>query len=115
MKISELCFLGAIGLGLLALIGGLMFGVPTYRVWTAEQEGRAMLAKANYAKEAQVADAFGMGPFPAPHRLDFCGGLFCPSFPARGTLFRSSGFGSSATTARSRGDRGHRDKPSQGH
>ena len=57
MKISDLCFFGAVGLSLLALIGGLMFGVPTYSVWTAEQEGRAMLAKANYAKEAQVADA----------------------------------------------------------
>jgi hypothetical protein len=57
MKISDLIVFGAVGLSLLVITGALMFGIPTYLVWTAEQEGRAMLAKANYAKEAQVADA----------------------------------------------------------
>jgi hypothetical protein len=57
----------------------------------------------------------GNGAVSGPHRLGFCGGLFCPSLPTRGALFGSSGFCSSATTARSRGDRRYRGKPSQGH
>jgi len=57
----------------------------------------------------------GMGPFPAPRRLGFRGNLFCPSLPTRGALFGRSGFGSSATTARSRSDRGHGGEPSQSH
>jgi membrane-bound lytic murein transglycosylase len=46
-----------IGLASLAVIGALAYIIPTYSVWEAEQQGRAMLAKANYSKEAQVADA----------------------------------------------------------
>jgi hypothetical protein len=48
------------GLGIVAIIGGIVAIaalVPVYSVWTAEQEGKAILAKAEYSKKAQVADA----------------------------------------------------------
>ena len=38
-------------------IGGLMFGIPRYRVWAAEQRGRAELAQAEFNKQIIVREA----------------------------------------------------------
>jgi hypothetical protein len=54
---SEKRWIAGTAIALILLIAGGLYFVPVYSVWTAEQQGRAMLAKANYSKEAQVADA----------------------------------------------------------
>lgn len=38
-------------------IGGLMWGIPAYKVYGAQQEGKAILAKAEYSRLAQIEDA----------------------------------------------------------
>ena len=39
------------------VIGGLMFGIPRYRVWASEQRGRAELAQAEFNKQIIVREA----------------------------------------------------------
>lgn len=39
------------------VIGGLMFGIPTYNVWQAGMSGRASLSHANFEREVQVVNA----------------------------------------------------------
>lgn len=47
-----------IGIGVvLAIIGGLMFGLPKYGVWKAELDGKSKLAEAEYSKQVQVKEA----------------------------------------------------------
>lgn len=38
-------------------IGGCMFGMPQYRVYSQRMDGEAELAQANYSKQVQVQDA----------------------------------------------------------
>lgn len=57
MSSSEKKWITISAIALVALIAAGLYFFPLYSVWTAEQQGRAMLAKANYSKEAQVADA----------------------------------------------------------
>lgn len=39
------------------LVGGALYAVPTYKVWQAQQDGRAILARAESTKQAQILDA----------------------------------------------------------
>jgi len=39
------------------LIGGLMFGIPTYRVWQQNMAGRARLAEAEYSRQIMLIEA----------------------------------------------------------
>jgi len=49
---------GIIALGIVvALIALVMWGVPTYRVWSMEMSGRAELAEAEYNKQIIVIEA----------------------------------------------------------
>lgn len=41
----------------LSVIGGLMFGMPKYRIWSREMRGRAELAEAEWSKKIQVEEA----------------------------------------------------------
>lgn len=41
----------------LLIVGSLMFGLPLYSVWTAEQQGKATLARAESTRQAQIVDA----------------------------------------------------------
>lgn len=41
----------------LLLVGGLLWVIPAYHVYSSEQDGKAILAKAEYSRQAQVADA----------------------------------------------------------
>ena len=50
---SGLIFVGLV-VGLIALV---MWGVPTYRVWSMEMSGRAELAEAEYNKQIIVIEA----------------------------------------------------------
>lgn len=50
----------AIILGVIAFIViavGLMFGIPAYRVWSQEMEGKAELAKAEQNRKIKIAEA----------------------------------------------------------
>jgi hypothetical protein len=38
-------------------VGGILWAVPAYRIYTQEQEGKAVLARAEYARKAQIEDA----------------------------------------------------------
>ena len=40
-----------------AVIGGLMFGIPTYRVWQQNMAGRARLAEAEYSRQIMLIEA----------------------------------------------------------
>ena len=47
-------------LGVLAcvvFIAGILFGVPRYRVWTREMQGRAMLAEAEWSRQILITEA----------------------------------------------------------
>jgi hypothetical protein len=46
-----------IGLTTLAVIVGLMFGLPKYSIWSREQAGKAELAEAEWSKKVQVEEA----------------------------------------------------------
>jgi hypothetical protein len=39
------------------IVGGTLWGIPHYKVFSAEQDGRATLARAEYSKKSQVQDA----------------------------------------------------------
>lgn len=39
------------------LIGGAMFAIPKYRVWTKELNGQAQLREAEYSKKIQIEEA----------------------------------------------------------
>jgi len=39
------------------LVAGLMVGLPMYRVWTAQQSGRAQLAEAEFSKQTRLEEA----------------------------------------------------------
>ena len=55
MKVWTLLILaGSVGV---VGLGGLMWGIPAYKVYSAQQEGKAILAKAEYSRQAQVQDA----------------------------------------------------------
>lgn len=41
----------------LLLIGGLMWGVPVYKVWSAGMAGRASLSHADFERQVQVVNA----------------------------------------------------------
>jgi hypothetical protein len=41
------------------VIGGCMWGMPQYKVWHQHMDGEAELAKAEFTKQVQVADAKG--------------------------------------------------------
>jgi len=41
----------------IALIFGLLFGVPTYNVWREEMSGRARLAEAEYSRQIMLIEA----------------------------------------------------------
>lgn len=45
-----ICFVGSI-------IGGLMWGIPTYNVWTSSLSGKAELQKAEYTRQVAALDA----------------------------------------------------------
>jgi regulator of protease activity HflC (stomatin/prohibitin superfamily) len=55
MKLSTAIIAGTFSL--FVLIGAFAWGLPQYKVYSAEQDGRATLARAEYAKQAQVQDA----------------------------------------------------------
>ncbi|MCH5346936.1 MAG: hypothetical protein J1E63_07490 [Muribaculaceae bacterium] len=42
---------------LFAIVLGLMFGIPAYRVWSQEMEGKAELAKAEQNRKIKIAEA----------------------------------------------------------
>lgn len=42
---------------LVAVVGGLMFGIPTYRVWQQNMAGRARLAEAEYSRQIMLIEA----------------------------------------------------------
>lgn len=46
-----------LGLLVLAIIGGVMWAIPTYRVWQREMEGRAERAQAEWNKQIIVIEA----------------------------------------------------------
>jgi hypothetical protein len=46
-----------LGLVVLAVVGGVMWAIPTYRVWQREMEGRAELAQAEWNKQIIVIEA----------------------------------------------------------
>ena len=39
------------------VIGGVMFGIPAYRIWQLQQSGRAQLAQAEYTRQILVFEA----------------------------------------------------------
>ena len=41
----------------LVLIGGLMFGIPKYRVWQRELSGQAALAEASWDRKIEIEEA----------------------------------------------------------
>lgn len=41
-------------LGFFLIVGGLMWGLPQYSVWSAEMDGKAKFAKANQDREIEV-------------------------------------------------------------
>ena len=41
----------------LAIMAGLMFGIPTYRVWEQNMAGRARLAEAEYSRQIMLIEA----------------------------------------------------------
>jgi hypothetical protein len=47
----------ALGGIVIATVGGFMWAGPAYRIYTQEQEGKAVLARAEYARKAQIEDA----------------------------------------------------------
>lgn len=47
----------SIVLGLAVLIGGLMWILPVYNVWSARQAGKATLAHADFERQTQVVNA----------------------------------------------------------
>lgn len=47
----------SIAVAVIILIGGLMFLIPKYSVWSAGQSGRAALAHADFEKQVQVVNA----------------------------------------------------------
>ena len=55
MKLYQVIIAGA--LTVTVIIGGLLYIIPTYKVWTAEQDGKAILARAESTKKAQILDA----------------------------------------------------------
>jgi hypothetical protein len=59
-KIMKLSYTAQIALGLVAgalIMVATLWSIPQYKVYSAEQDGRATLARAEYAKKAQVQDA----------------------------------------------------------
>lgn len=42
---------------LIGIIGGLMFAIPKYKVWTKELNGEAQLREAEYSKKIQIEEA----------------------------------------------------------
>lgn len=44
-------------LGVISILASIAILIPLYGVWVAEQDGRAILARAESSKKAQVADA----------------------------------------------------------
>lgn len=40
-----------------SLVAGLMVGIPTYRVWSMEMDGRAQLKQAEYTKQIAVEES----------------------------------------------------------
>lgn len=44
-------------LSALFLIGGMMWGLPTYNVWSAEKSGQARLAEAEQSRQIQIEEA----------------------------------------------------------
>jgi hypothetical protein len=55
MKVYKVLIAGT--LTAVILIGGLLYTIPTYKVWAAEQDGKAILARAESTKKAQILDA----------------------------------------------------------
>jgi hypothetical protein len=55
MKLWQL-LVGVVPAGIL-VIGGLLWAGPAYRIYTQEQEGKAVLARAEYSRKAQIEDA----------------------------------------------------------
>lgn len=56
MEITKSTILFGVGL-LLVLVVGLMFGVPVYEVWSAEQAGKAEFAKAEQNRKIKIEEA----------------------------------------------------------
>lgn len=48
---------GAAALAIVAVVGGLLYGCPQYKVYSQRMDGEAELAQANYSKQVQVQDA----------------------------------------------------------
>ena len=44
-------------IGIVLVIGGLMFGLPAYHVWSQEMEGKAELAKAEQNRQILIQEA----------------------------------------------------------
>ena len=49
---------GAAALAIVAVVGGLLYGCPQYKVYSQRMDGEAELAQANYSKQVQVQDAY---------------------------------------------------------
>lgn len=54
MNIKEILIYAGI---ILAVVGGFMFGVPKYKVWKAEQNGKAQFAEAEQNRRIKIEEA----------------------------------------------------------
>jgi predicted aminopeptidase len=52
-----LSMLGVVGLAIVVLAAGALYGCPQYKVYSQRMDGEAELAQANYSKLVQVQDA----------------------------------------------------------
>lgn len=55
MRETTLMFMGV--LCVVGVVAGLMWGIPTYSVWSREMSGRAQLAEAEWNRQIQIREA----------------------------------------------------------